>query len=164
MTKRKVIEYFSKCEEHYPMSDEFVKKYQQNKGNLPQADNGYIKKAYDLGIEINAEKAEPNQKWHLLQSYYKIEKNDIESKAFDKRVTIWCKGNKETGKGGSGLKCPELLLWIAEAAGCDVREAKLEAEKLCEKGERLLACNVIKNMIPWKKIEKCILDKQKDQK
>ena len=66
-------------------------------------------------------------------------------------------GDMETGKGGPGLKCPELLLWIAEAAGCDIREAKMEAEKLCEKGERLLACNAIKKIIPWEEIEKHIL-------
>jgi len=30
----------------------------------------HIKKAKDMHIEINIEKAEPNQKWHLLISYY----------------------------------------------------------------------------------------------
>ena len=157
--KRQIIEYFSTCKEHYPLSDEFVKKYQQNKGKSHQSDGGYIQKAYNCGMDINAEKAEPNQKWHLLDSYYGVNENgfDINDKELDKNATIWSMGDMETGKGGPGLKCPELLLWIAEAAGCDIREAKMEAEKLCEKGERLLACNAIKKIIPWEEIEKHIL-------
>lgn len=157
MTRRELIEYFKSCKEHYPKSDDFVKKYQQDKDKAPKDYNGYIKKAYNLGMEINAEKAEPNQKWHLLISYYQINKIDINDKAYDNNVTIWSMGNKETGKGGSGLKCPELLLWIAEAAGCDITEAKNASEELCKKGKRLLACNAIKEKISWQEVQDKIL-------
>lgn len=133
--------------------------YQQNKGKPPEYDSGYIKKAYNCGMDINTEKAEPNQKWHLLNSYYGVNEDgfDINDKELDKDADIWCMGNIETGKGGPGLKCPELLLWIAEAAGVNIEKAKVEAEKLCEKGERLLACNAIKQTIPWKVIKCHIL-------
>ena len=155
MKKRDLIEYFSTCGEHYLLSDDFVKKYQQNKGKTPNTDTGYIKNAYNKGMNIDADRAEPNQKWHLLNSYFEIDKKEfnINKEIYDKSALIWSMGNVDTGKGGPGLKCPELLLWIAEAVGCDICEAKAEAEKYCAKGERLLACNAIKKIIKWEEIE-----------
>ena len=100
-----LIKFYYDKEKHYPISDEFIKKYQQKSG-------GYIKFAHDTGHTVSAEQCEPNQKWHLFEAYisYKLNKNGGDAKA-------------RMGK----LKCPELLLWMAEAAGIDdeiVTEAK----------------------------------------
>ena len=161
MTKRELIEFYQTCEEHYPETDAFIRKYQQNKDRDPQNDGGYIRKAFNEGMEINAEKGEPNQKWHFLSSYLEVDKKGIGNADYDKKAFIWSKGNEETGVGGMGLKCPELLLWLAEAAGCDVKAAREAAEELCERGDRLLACNKIKSLIPWSEIEEQISDKKK---
>ena len=73
---------------------------------------GYIKFAHKTGHTVSAEQCEPNQKWHLFESYI--------SRTFEdegENVVV------HIGK----LKCPELLLWMAEAAGIDeeiVTEAK----------------------------------------
>lgn len=100
-----LIKFYCEKKEHYPISDEFMKKYQQKSG-------GYIKFAHDTGHTVSAEQCEPNQKWHLFESYI--------SRTFEKEgeSVVVCI---------SQLKCPELLLWMAEAAGIDdeiVMEAK----------------------------------------
>ena len=82
-----------------------MKKYQQKSG-------GYIKFAHDTGHTVSAEQCEPNQKWHLFESYIS---RTFEEEGENVVVCI------------SQLKCPELLLWMAEAAGIDdeiVMEAK----------------------------------------
>jgi len=100
-----LIKFYCEKNEHYPISDEFMKKYQQKSG-------GYIKFAHKTGHTVSAEQCEPNQKWHLFESYI--------SRTFEdegENVVV------HIGK----LKCPELLLWMAEAAGIDeeiVTEAK----------------------------------------
>lgn len=100
-----LIKFYYDKEKHYPISDEFIKKYQQKSG-------GYIKFARKTGHTVSAEQCEPNQKWHLFEAYisYRLKVNGGDAKA-------------RMGK----LKCPELLLWMAEAAGIDddiVTEAK----------------------------------------
>lgn len=100
-----LIKFYCEKNEHYPISDEFMKKYQQKSG-------GYIKFAHKTGHTVSAEQCEPNQKWHLFESYI--------SRTFEEKcenVVVYI----------SQLKCPELLLWMAEAAGIDdeiVTEAK----------------------------------------
>ena len=88
-----IIFYFDK-NEHYPISDEFIEGYQQKNG-------GYITYAKKTGHIIYPKLKEPNQKWHLFESYcpYKLK---------DKKSTNFKIGT---------IKCPELLLWMAEAAG-----------------------------------------------
>lgn len=98
-----LIKFYCNKNEHYPISDEFIKKYQQK----PTGDS-YIDFAHDTGHTVSAEQYEPNQKWHLFESYisWKFKKN-----------------RKNVGQ----FRCPELLLWMAEAAGIDdeiVTEAK----------------------------------------
>lgn len=140
MTNREVIEFYSNKDSHYELSDEFVKKYQQ-----PSEE--YIKYANSLGRKVDKSLAEPNQQWHLLESYYgqKIEQKkldlDAEANCWDFK---WQKG---------GFKCPELLLWMAEAAGCNIIEAKQEAEKLCDNNKRSQAHKKIKELITWEMIE-----------
>ena len=98
-----LIKFYCEKNEHYPISDEFIKKYQQK----PTGDS-YIDFARTTGHTVSAEQCEPNQKWHLFEAYisWKFKKN-----------------RENVGQ----LRCPELLLWMAEAAGIDdeiVTEAK----------------------------------------
>ena len=102
-----LIKFYCEKKEHYPISDEFIKKYQQKATR-----DSYIVFAYKTGHTVSAEQCEPNQKWHLFEAYisYRLKVNGGDAKA-------------RMGK----LKCPELLLWMAEAAGVDddiVTEAK----------------------------------------
>ena len=102
-----LIKFYCKKNEHYPISDEFIKKYQQK-----ATGNSYIDTAYDTGHTVSAEQCEPNQKWHLFEAYI-----SLTFKKEGENVVV------DIGQ----LKCPELLLWMAEAAGIDdeiVTEAK----------------------------------------
>lgn len=102
------IDYFTDKKEHYKISDSFA-----SDERYRQKENGYIKKAKEACIEINIKKAEPNQKWHLLTSYY--------DESSDR--------NKDAKACYNRLKCPELLLWIAEAAGIDSKIVNMAATK-----------------------------------
>ena len=137
MKNREVIEFYENKNSHYVLSDEFVKEYQQKSG-------GYIKYAAELGLTIDKSLAEPNQQWHLLKSYYGRKK---EEKKLDLDAKAMCWDFKWQ-KGG--FICPELL---AEAAGCDITDAKKEAEKLCKGNKRAHAHNKIKELIPWEMIQ-----------
>lgn len=102
-----LIKFYCKKNEHYPISDEFIKKYQQK-----ATGNSYIDTAYDTGHKVFAWQCEPNQKWHLFEAYISL---TFKEKGENVVVPI------------RQLKCPELLLWMAEAAGIDdeiVTEAK----------------------------------------
>ncbi|MBD9053674.1 hypothetical protein [Holdemanella biformis] len=84
---------------------------------------------------------EPNQKWHLLISWYLykefVEKHQILSngkktfcyKGKMKSTNVTPNNNfNETGKDGDnlnkgrGISCPELLIWMAEASGIELTE------------------------------------------
>lgn len=98
MIYREFIEYCSFQEEKPEHTTKFIKRYQQlNSGN-----GTYLHEAISQGKMIYKCEGEPNQKWHLLESWYEYNKEEIS----DKPITAWC-----------GLRCPELLLWIAEVAG-----------------------------------------------
>ena len=81
--------YFDK-KEHYPISDKFIEKYQQK-------DDGYITYAKETGHLVDASLHEPNQKWHLFESYFIC-------KLIEKE------GDADFNIGS--FKCPELLLWM----------------------------------------------------
>lgn len=138
--------------EHYPISDEFIRNYQQS----PVSKNGYVYLAWKTGHAICSETAEPNQKWHFFESYM---------------LTSIVEGNiqldDDAEKCYKRLKCPELLLWIAEAAGIDsdiVNEAARKAREIIDNGtnghSRNEAGNKIKMMIPWDMIEKFMVAKR----
>lgn len=133
MTLDEFCDFFKNKNPHYQKSDDFViKGYGQKSG-------GYIECAECKKIEIDSEKAEPNQQWHLLKSYYR-EKN----------------GKKDAKHCYRYLLCPELLLWIAEAAGFDITEVAEEAKQIIdnkEKGARNKAGRKIKEKITWEKLE-----------
>lgn len=110
-TIQQFCDYLENKREHYPLSDEFIERYQQASG-------GYIDYAKQCGIVVDKTLHSPNQKWHFFSSW--IEYGEID-KTGDAYTRIYV-----------GLKCPELLLWIFEAMGADpnkVRNAKVVAEE-----------------------------------
>jgi len=142
MELHEFIEFFKDKNEHYKVSDEFAtqEKYVQKRG-------GYIAMARRHGLERNIADAEPNQKWHLLVSYY----DEAEDSKKDARVCY------------NRLFCPELLLWIADAAGIEpkiVTEASDEAKRIIDNGAngrvRVTAGAAIRRIVPWEMIEKKI--------
>jgi len=142
MLIQEIINYFKIKKEHYIISDGFVKAgYQQKNG-------GYINKAKKIGLEIDYKKAEPNQKWHFIDSYAsEKQENDVYKHL---------------------LVCPELLLWMAEACGIDdniVKKAEKKAREIINTGRkenkegqsRNKAGIMIRKMINWNMIEKKLL-------
>lgn len=138
MTIKELANFYKSKNEHYEVSDVFVKAgYQQKSG-------GYISKAKKIGLEVDYKKAEPNQKWHLLESYIPEKQ---ESNLYNHLII-----------------CPELLLWMAEAAEIDtniIREAEKKARKIIDAGRQEnkegLARNkaglTIREIITWGMIE-----------
>ncbi len=104
-------DYLEDKREHYPLSDEFIERYQQASG-------GYIDYAKQCGIVVDRTQHSPNQKWHFFTSWLEYGEIDKTGDAYS-RIYV-------------GLKCPELLLWIYEAMGADpnkIRDAKVVAEQ-----------------------------------
>jgi len=133
MTFGEIIEFYEGKKKHYCISDSFVKSgYQQKKGGYID----YAKKAYSKEVE-------PSQKWHFIEAY--ASKKDRDDKFYYGR-----------------LKCPELLLWMAEAAGVDIeiiKQAEKKAMDVINKGEpraRNAAGKAIRGTIPWDMLEKQI--------
>ena len=62
LTVRDVADYLSTKKAHYPISDEFIEKYQQKSG-------GYIELALEKGLVVDKHLHEPNQKWHFFDSW-----------------------------------------------------------------------------------------------
>ncbi len=93
--------------EHYPISDEFIEKYQQN-------DGGYIDLAKQLGIPVDRQIHSPNQKWHFFESWFNPK---LEAGGF--ALT-----DSARSKIYTPLLCPELLLWMYEASGIDPDKIK----------------------------------------
>lgn len=143
MEMQEFIDFFQDKKTHYKTSDSFASdvRYRQKRG-------GYIKKAKDTHIEIDIEKAEPNQKWHLITSYYD-ELSDCKKDAKD------CYNR---------LLCPELLLWIADAAGIEleiVEKAAAKSREIIDGGADGRSRNkagkeITKKIIPWEMIEEKI--------
>ncbi|MBS4842905.1 MULTISPECIES: hypothetical protein [Clostridium] len=140
------MEFLADKKEHYPVSDEFIKNYQQS----PRNKNGYVFFAWETGHIICREISEPNQKWHFFESYMlimiaqgKIQPDDDAEKRYRK------------------LNCPELLLWIAEAVGIDseiVNEAARKARVIIDSGTNghlrtKAGYEIREEIIPWKMIE-----------
>lgn len=117
MIYREFIEYCRLQEEKPEHTTKFIKRYQQlNSGN-----GTYLHEAISQGKMIYKCEGEPNQRWHLLNSWYQYKKEKIS----EKQITDWC-----------GLQCPELLLWIAEVAG--------QKENVKEVVEEILNNNIYK--------------------
>ncbi len=125
--------------EHYPLSDEFIERYQQNGG-------GYIDNAKKAGITVDRQRYEPNQKWHFFESWLSecLMENTI-SWEDDARSRIYSK-----------LLCPELLLWIYEACGVDPVKVKSAMDVAVEgKVTGVSTSTIAKNMrgcVSWEDI------------
>lgn len=141
VTMRDIADFLDEKDAHYPLSDEFIERYQQASG-------GYIDLAKKTaGMIVDKEKHEPNQKWHFFDSWLYPSIDD---------GTITWDANAKT-RVYSNLLCPELLLWIYEASG--VNPAKVKAAKdVAEHGRAtgVKVATIAKNMracVPWEDIE-----------
>lgn len=145
VTVGQMVEYLLTKNEHYPLSDEFIERYQQN-------DGGYIDKALKEGLLVDKLQHEPNQKWHFFESWFypSLEEETI-SYTDDAKSRVYNK-----------LLCPELLLWIYEA--CEVSPTKVRAAmKVAEeaKTQGTHISTMAKNMrgcVPWEDIAETILN------
>lgn len=159
MKLKELSKHYEAKEKHYEISDEFVK---EGWGQAETSGNtGYIAKAKarlkkDKTIKINPRLAEPNQKWHLLVSYMEETSPELPAKTAYSKII-----------------CPELLLWMAEAANVEekkIKEAKQAAIKLMKEKRnagatwrcRNDAGRKIKEIIPWELIEKGIEDEKRN--
>lgn len=144
ITMYDISEFLKGKKEHYPLSDEFIERYQQTSG-------GYIDNAKKAGMIVDQEQHEPNQKWHFFESwlYPTIEEGMSWEASAEDRVY-------------KKLLCPELLLWIYEA--CEVSPAKVKMAKDVAEEGKVAGTNVstiAKNMrgvVAWSDLEPAILD------
>ena len=140
VSMREISDYLSTKKEHYPLSDEFIERYQQTSG-------GYIQYAKQLGLTVDKELHLPDQKWHFFTSWIgqSLTEGTL-SYEDDAKTRVY-----------NGLLCPELLLWIYEASSVDpnkVREAKIVAEQGKVAGTNV--STIAKNMracVPWEDIK-----------
>lgn len=143
VTMRQIADFLMDKKEHYPLSDEFIERYQQTGG-------GYIDTAKKAGLVVDKQKHEPNQKWHFFESWLNASiedgtltwEEDAKSRVYNK------------------LLCPELLLWIYEASGVDPAKVKL-AKDAAEQGRaaKISVSTIAKNMracVPWEDIANAV--------
>lgn len=140
MTMLDIASFLSDKKEHYPLSDQFIERYQQTGG-------GYIDYARQSGILVDKQSHEPNQKWHFFDSWLipSINAGTL-SWDSDARSRVYI-----------GLKCPELLLWIFEATGVSpekVRNAMVVAEigKITKEHVSTTA-KKMRDCVPWEDIK-----------
>lgn len=115
-TMKEMCDFLNDKNEHYPYSDEFIEKYQQESG-------GYIAYAKKLGVTVNKGLCEPNQKWHYFTSWVGqcvIEEGESFYEADAKKRSF------------TYLQCPELLLWIFEASEVSPSKVKNAFDKAIE--------------------------------
>ncbi|HBF68120.1 MAG TPA: hypothetical protein DDW20_02215 [Firmicutes bacterium] len=149
ITMKQIADFLITKKEHYPLSDEFIERYQQSSG-------GYLDYAKQVGHVVDKSIHEPNQKWHFFDSWYyrtieeeAAEGNDFETASAKSRVY-------------SMLLCPELLLWIYEA--CDVSPSKVKkAKDVAEQGKssKTSTTTIASNMrkvVAWEDLEVNILE------
>lgn len=150
MTLENLRNYLETAKEKYPISTEFTKNYQQSPANK----NGYVYYAWEHGLSICKKTADPSQKWHFLEAYTGLlladPSNNI-TQSTDARIIY------------NRIRCPELLLWLAEAAGIKpekVQKCAAAAKEIINASagsrSRNTAGNKIREMIPWEDIEAAI--------
>lgn len=140
LTVKQVAAYLKTCKEHYPLSDEFIERYQQNSG-------GYLDYAKECEVEVNRQIHSPNQKWHFLHSW-------LDQSLMEKPSVLDADGKQRCY---SNLLCPELLLWIFEA--CNVEHTKLlECMKAAENGKATgltttKIASAMKEIVSWEDVK-----------
>jgi len=146
LTSYEFLNFYIESKETYPITEEFST---SENGRYKQSKGGYISFFAKKG-NFN-----PNQKEHLLESY----------KAYlDKKENSILRSSENIY---SMLKCPELLLWIAEASGVDSETVKKASEKAKEiinqdkQNNRLRnkAGREILKLIPWATIKEALLQR-----
>lgn len=145
ITMRDAYDFFITKDEHYPLSDEFVEKYQQK-------DGGYIDYAKQLGMVVDKHQHLPNQKWHFFESWL--------IRSIEDGSLTWDESAKP--RIYTYLLCPELLLWIYEAAGVDpvkVHAAMIVGEEARRAGGSLNSWAAkMRQIVLWEDIQKPILE------
>ena len=103
--------------------------------------SGYVLKAKNEGM-VQDDTKSISQYWHLIKSYLPGYEND------DAQIRY------------NSLKCPELLLWIAETCGVEqnkLEKASVSARKTIDESgnghARITAASKIRGIIPWAEIE-----------
>ncbi len=148
VTNADIMVFYNDKKEHYPYTDKFISECefgQQNGG-------GYIQFALNTGHEIIKDLAKPNQKWHFLESYCinKIKNEGIEW--LEEKAHPW------------SLQCPELLLWLVEAAGIDTQRVSDLCDALIKTcttyKARREARNLICETVAWEEIAAIILSEK----
>lgn len=184
---RKIIYFFANSSSNYTISEEFARKYPQgNSGYIanakivtPEYDTKQIKPSQKWHLFASypclrfKKKDEARKYLNNFKSEYdkcismKISSNEAYLKAFEKAAKesfgnefIYTKIFK-TSNFYSRLKCPELALWMAQAAGISKEEengltkARDEAIKIIDIGEkraRFQAGIKIVNIIKWERL------------
>lgn len=117
-TVKELVFFLIDKKEHYPLSDEFIERYQQS-------NSGYIAFAHKTGHIVDRQKHEPNQKWHFFESWL--------LRSFQDGTVCW--HNDANKAVYHRIQCPELLLWLLEAAGVD-SSAVEDAKEIAERGKK----------------------------
>ena len=126
MTNQQIYDYIEKHVESHKnqkgqpyVADEYVK------SGYGQTEGGYFEEAKKYPeVKNDPDLAEPSQKWHLIHAYYDYK---VREKNF----------NLDSKSSLASLKCPQLLLWIAEVA-------RLEKERL-EQAKKVAIGNEVKS-------------------
>lgn len=107
-----------------PLTEELIKAgYQQKRG-------GYIHFAYTTGQIVDYTQAEPNQWWHLIES--------------------WCNRSKPNHKFSRRIRCGELYFWMAEVSG---EFSNYELNRIKDKALSIAKSNTPDNKLPWRTVE-----------
>lgn len=140
-TVGEISDFLQDKREHYPLSDEFIERYQQTSG-------GYIAYAKKNGVLVDKTQHSPNQKWHYFDSWLaqSLQENP-NFRGLDGKTKVY-----------TGLLCPELLLWLYEAMGVDpakIREAKVIAEDAKVKGTNVSTmAKSMREVVSWEEFSK----------
>lgn len=143
MKVKDAMRFYSTSQKYYYHTDKLIKRFRQEKG-------GYIIFAEKHNVSTDKAKGNPNQKWHFMTSYCEVKILENSSFLDEEMQQVYTR-----------LKCPELLLWIIEATGLEVKSLFDEIWTILENGQnnaisRREACNKIKATFPWSIIEKKI--------
>ena len=145
ITMQDIASFLETKKEHYPLSDEFIERYQQSGG-------GYLDYARQLGLLVNKEQHEPNQKWHFFDSWL--------YRSIDDGSLTW--SDNAQIRVYKNLLCPELLLWIYEA--CEVSPSKVKEAKVVAESGKASKTNVttiaknMRNIVSWDDVKKAIVE------
>jgi len=143
LTVLDVAKYLYRQKEHYPLSDEFMERYQQNSG-------GYLDYAKEINYQIDKYQFEPNQKFHFFTSW-------LDQCVMEDPSILQQDGKRRVY---TNILCPELLLWTMEACNAP-HEKLLAALKVAEDNKAKnanvrTAATAIKACVPWDDMEATI--------